>query len=303
MNAASLFGWPAATAQAPGEAIEVVGVPSDSGNSIASGARFGPAAIRTASLAFRPDAAGIDHGDIGNVHGCDWEDVLCQVEEAVEEIVARGSRPIVLGGDHAISYAAVAALRSCRPLNIVWFDAHTDFCAWPESSWHNHKQVLRRIGGLDHVGRILQIGHRGMTYSNEALRFDRMKVVTAGEARTSPAEALLEQLPSGEPVYMSIDIDAVDPRWAPGTGHPVPGGLTVARLGELARLIASNRAVVGVDLMEVNPLLDHREMTGAAAAAILAELVPELMRSREASGSGAGRAELPVLEHSRTEVA
>jgi arginase family enzyme len=212
--------------------------------------------------------------------------VLEQVEASVEAIIRRKSRPVILGGDHAISYAAVAALRDCRPLNIVWFDAHTDFCAWPNESWHNHKQVLRRIAGLDHVGRILQIGHRGITYFDEASRFERLKVVTAGEAQTSGAEAVLEHLPSDEPVYMSIDIDAVDPRWAPGTGHPVPGGLSVARLIELARLIASDRDIVGLDLMEVNPLLDHRDMTGAAAAAILAALVPVLAGPGRAAGFG-----------------
>ncbi|MEA3053930.1 MAG: agmatinase [Sphingomonadales bacterium] len=286
MNVATLFGWPGLNGQPRGNEIEVVGVPSDSGNSIASGARLGPAAIRRASLALRPDAIGIDHGDIGHVHGCDWEDVLEQVEASVEAIIRRKSRPVILGGDHAISYAAVAALRDCRPLNIVWFDAHTDFCAWPNESWHNHKQVLRRIAGLDHVGRILQIGHRGITYFDEASRFERLKVVTAGEAQTSGAEAVLEHLPSDEPVYMSIDIDAVDPRWAPGTGHPVPGGLSVARLIELARLIASDRDIVGLDLMEVNPLLDHRDMTGAAAAAILAALVPVLAGPGRAAGFG-----------------
>jgi agmatinase len=294
MNVASLFGWPGATGQPGGDSIEVVGVPSDSGNSIASGARFGPAAIRRASLALRPDAIGIDHGDIGNVHGCDWEDVLKQVEEAVEAIIRRRSRPIVLGGDHAISYAAVAALRECRPLNILWFDAHTDFCAWPNENWHNHKQVLRRIAGLGHVGRIVQIGHRGITYFDEAVRFDRMKVVTAGEAQKSSAEAVLELLPPEEPIYMSIDIDAVDPRWAPGTGHPVPGGLSVARLSELARKIASNRNVVGLDLMEVNPLLDHQDMTSAAAAAILADLVPELMRPNSGAGAAAGQSAMAL---------
>lgn len=286
MNVVSLFGWPGATGQALGDMIEVVGVPSDSGNSIASGARFGPAAIRQASLALRPDAIGIDHGDIGHVHGCDWEDVLKHVEEAVEAVVRRKSRPIVLGGDHAISYAAVAALRECRPLNIVWFDAHTDFCAWPNASWHNHKQVLRRIAGLGHVGRIMQIGHRGITYFDEASRFDRIRVVTAGQTQRPCIEGILEHLPPDEPVYMSIDIDAVDPQWAPGTGHPVPGGLSVARLSQLARDIASNRLLAGLDVMEVNPLLDHHGMTSAAAAAILAELVPEMMRPASIAGAG-----------------
>ncbi|TGX52434.1 arginase family protein [Sphingomonas gei] len=278
MTVASLFGWPNAAGEPAGDAIEIVGVPSDSGNSIASGARFGPDAIRRASLVLRPDANGIDRGDIGDVHDGDWQDVLERVENAVNAIVRRGSRPVLLGGDHAISYAAVAALRECRPLNILWFDAHTDFCAWPNAHWHNHKQVLRRIAGLDHVARIVQVGHRGITYFDEASRFDRMTVVTARAAREAPAETILEHLPRDEPVYMSIDIDAVDPRWAPGTGHPVPGGLSVARLRRLARVVADNREVVGLDMMEVNPLLDDRDRTSAAAAAILAELVPALMR-------------------------
>lgn len=294
MSEESLFGWPGASGGSPRDSIEVVGVPSDSGNCIASGARLGPAAIRRASRALRPDATGVDHGDIGNVHGCDWQDVLTQVEETVEAIVRRGSRPVVLGGDHAISYAAVAALRERRPLNIVWFDAHTDYCAWPNESWHNHKQVLRRIAGLDHVGRIVQIGHRGITYFDEARRFDRMKVVTARAAQGARTEAILEHLPREEPVYISIDIDAVDPRWAPGTGHPVPGGLSVARLSELALAIARNRPVAGVDMMEVNPLLDHRDMTSAAAAAILAELVPALMGPAGRAEAGAGRPALAV---------
>jgi agmatinase len=296
MNHASLFGWPGSGDQAPRGTIEVVGVPSDSGNSIASGARFGPEAIRRASLALRPDAAGIDHGDVGQVHGCDWEDVLEQVQATVEAIIRRGSRPIIVGGDHAISYAGVAALRERGPLNIVWFDAHTDFCSWREASWHNHKQVLRRIAGLDHVGRIVQIGHRGITYCDEAERFERITVVTAGEARQSPAEAILERLPPDEPIYMSIDIDALDPRWAPGTGHPVPGGLSVARLSELARVIASNRDIAGLDMMEVNPLLDHQGMTSAAAAAILAELAPLLMRPGAAAGIDAGEPAMAVQD-------
>ena len=286
MNGETLFGWPTAAGHPHGHCIEVIGVPSDSGNGFAAGARLGPGAIRRASLASHPGAGGVDHGDIGHVHGCDWEDVLEHVEVGIEAIVRRGSRPIVLGGDHAISYAAVAALRQYRPLNIIWFDAHTDFCTWSNESWHNHKQVLRRIASLKHVGRIVQIGHRGITYFDEASRFDRVKVVTAGAAQRSSGETILEPLPADEPIYMSIDIDAVDPRWAPGTGHPVPGGLTVARLSRLACDIACQRNIVGLDMMEVNPLLDHRGMTSAAAAAILAQVVPLLILPHGAAGFG-----------------
>lgn len=276
MSATTLFAWPIATPDPKGNTIEVIGVRSDAGNSIASGARLGPQAIRRASLNLHPEASGIDHGDIEGPQ----DDVLQRLEEAVEAIARRESVPLILGGDHAISYAPVAALRKRQLLNILWFDAHTDFCAWPNESWHNHKQVLRRIASLSNVGKIVQVGHRGITYFDEASRYSRITVIPAGVAARTGADAVLEQLPADEPLYMSIDIDALDPRWAAGTGHPVPGGLSVAQLADWARAIASRREIAGLDLMEVNPLLDRQDRTSAAAAAILAEIVPALMQYR-----------------------
>ena len=261
----------------------MLGVPSDAGNGIASGARFGPAAIRRASLDLPGrNIAGVDHGDLEFIHDCDWADALVRTQSLIEAIATRGAIPVVLGGDHAISYAAVAALHRAGPLSVVWFDAHTDFCAWPGGDWHSHKQVLRRIAGLPHVERIVQIGHRGITYDDESTRSTRMRVTTAAEAAAMRADALLDQLPPGQPVYISVDIDAVDPRWAPGTGHPVPGGLDVETLGALARAIAAARVVIGLDAMEVNPLLDHRDMTSAAAASILAQIVSGLSERTDA---------------------
>jgi len=274
--ALGLFGWPSAARSAAQRSIEVIGVPSDAANSIASGARFGPEAIRRASLDRAPTGVrGIDRGDLGSMHDRDWEETLVEVERVVGESVARRSLPVVLGGDHAISFAAVAAQRQ-NPISVVWFDAHTDLCEWSGGRWHNHKQVLRRIAGLAHVGAIVQIGHRGITYSDERARCDRMTLFTAGQAPGLRADALLERLPADRPVYISVDIDAVDPRWAPGTGHPVPGGLGVASLCALSRVVASNRRVCGIDLMEVNPLVDRDAMTSVAAATILSEIVSAL---------------------------
>jgi len=279
MNAATLFGWPTDTAVSDRGAVEVIGVPSDFGNGITSGARFGPAAIRKASLAMTCAVAGVDRGDIGRDRRGDWQDVLAEVEQIVGDMIRRRVRPIVLGGDHGISYAAVAAARTFRPLNVVWFDAHTDFCRPTGEDCHDHKQVLHRIAALPHVGQILQVGHRGMTYFDEIARFTRLSVITAREAYGVTTDELLRQLPVDEPVYLSMDIDALDPRWAPGTGHPVPGGFSVARLGELARTIAEHRQVVGIDLMEVNPMLDIDGKTSAAAAALIAVVVPALCRT------------------------
>ncbi|WIG97551.1 arginase family protein [Myxococcus sp. SDU36] len=272
----SLFGWPRAEEGSPRARIEVIGVPSDCGNGGASGARFGPEAIRRASQSFQLEVAGVDRGDLEGVHGHDWAEVLVSAQREIERIVEGDAIPIVLGGDHSISYAAVAALRRHPTLNIVWFDAHTDFCAWSGGRWHDHKQVLRRIAGLGHVGRILQIGHRGITYFDESARSNKMTVMSASAARSAPPESVLEPLPEGEPVYISVDVDAIDPRLAPGTGHPVPGGVSGELIEKMASLIASRRRVVGLDLMEVNPLLDHRDTTSALAARMLAAVAPHL---------------------------
>jgi agmatinase len=276
--AVGLFAWPCTSpADATPGTIEVLGVPSDVGNSIAPGTRFGPEAIRRASVELTPPGTrGIDRGDLGTVHAGDWSDTLIDIERVVSDIVARNGLPVILGGDHAISFAAVAAQRTCGSISVVWFDAHTDLCEWPGALWHNHKQVLRRIAGLPHVERIVQIGHRGLTYHDESTRCERMSVFTSRQASDLTAGALLDRLPTDRAVYISVDIDAVDPRWAPGTGHPVPGGLSVGRLSALAGLIASRRRVCGVDVMEVNPLLDRNAMTSAAAAQILASIASAL---------------------------
>ena len=262
-----LFGWPHGPVS---NGIQVLGVPSDFGNGIASGARFGPEAIRAASMSLpRPTATGADLGDVESVNARDWSRTIEQTRTMVEAIAGRGSVPLLLGGDHAITYAAVAALRGTAPLNIVWFDAHTDFCAWADGDWHNHKQVLRRISTLDHVGQMLQIGHRGITYIDESTQSPRLRVVGTNDATALDARVLLDALPVDEPIYLSVDIDAIDPRWAPGTGHPVPGGLGVERLIELAVAIVSQRRLVGFDLTEVNPMLDIEDITSRAAARII----------------------------------
>ena len=115
-----------------------------------------------------------------------------------------------------------------------------------------------------------------MTYFDEVERFDRLKVVRSSQAQMSCIDAVLEQLPSDEPIYISIDIDVVDPSFAPGTGHPVPGGLSIMDVSALAQAIGSARNVVGIDIVEVNPLLDLRNITSAAAATIISNIVPIL---------------------------
>lgn len=286
-----LFGWPSGNPPVHRQGgIEVIGVPSDIGNAYVSGARLGPAAIREASLALpRPGARGHDRGDVDVFDGADWADVVERARTAVADIVDAGAIPLVLGGDHAVSYAAVSALGRFGAIDIVWFDAHTDFCPLTDPGWHNHKQVLRRIAGLEHVERMLVIGHRGLTYFDESRQWPALDVAGCdGDTGRLPGYWMCGE----RPLYISVDIDVLDPCLAPGTGHPVPGGLDLPTLCGLVRTLASKRRVVGADLMEVNPLLDHAAMTCRAAAGVLSVLADACAPTSATAQAGAGT--LPV---------
>jgi agmatinase len=269
-----LFGWPDDDTRFEERgSVGVIGVPSDFGNAYVSGARLGPSAIRRSSLRVPfPGVGGRDHGDVEVFDGADWVDIIARTRQAVSDIVEACAFPLVLGGDHAVSYAAVSALDRYGPIDIVWFDAHTDFCPWDDTDWHNHKQVLRRIAALDHVGRMLVVGHRGITYFDESQQWPNLEVAgfpPSGSPPCIPAAWLRGE----RRVYISIDIDVLDPCTAPGTGHPVPGGLELETLCEMVRSVVHEREVVGADLMEVNPSLDYAGMTSTAAAEVLSVLV------------------------------
>jgi agmatinase len=290
-----LFDWASGSASLSRQGgIEVVGVPSDFGNTYVSGTRLGPTAIRRSSLRLpRPTVHGHDHGDIEVFDGADWVDIIERVRRSVSDIVAAGAFPLVLGGDHAVSYAVVSALDRIGPMDIVWFDAHTDFCRWEEADWHNHKQVLRRIAGLPYVERILVIGHRGVTYFDESQQWPTINVVgcpSQGQSMSIPDVWLRSE----RPLYLSIDIDVLDPCTAPGTGHPVPGGLDLETLCALIRTLSLDRRVVGADVMEVNPSLDYVEMTSMAAAKALSVLVNAVARQRSSAPADAASFTLSV---------
>lgn len=271
-----LFGW-SRDVDTIGPGIVALGVPSDVGNGAGSGARLGPAAIRAASLALAaPALQALDLGDVRQLDEMDWSDAIQRIEMIVGTVIDAGGLPLMLGGDHSVSYSAIAAIARRQRVNIVWLDAHTDCCAWQGGATHNHKQVLRRCASLPGVGRIVQVGHRGITYHDERQQVPALQVVPARQAQTLQAEALLDLLPAAEPVYLSVDIDVLDPQLAPGTGHPVPGGLDVGTVCRLAAAIARCRPLAGLDLTEVNPLLDINGSTAMAAATVLDSVVRAL---------------------------
>jgi agmatinase len=273
----SLFGWPEQR-QAPPEAgaLCVIGAPSDHGNVISRGSARGPDAIRLASLdSASPAAQGLDLGDVDRSDSPDPETYMDRVAAAAYGLSERGLCPLLLGGDHSITYAPVSMLARSRDLCLVWFDAHTDFSPWSGRTFHNHKQVLRRIAELEGVSRIVQIGYRGITVGDERSLGANASVVTTARARLLDEPALLALVPAYLPCYVSIDIDVVDPFWAPGTSAPVPDGLLPRQVEALLRTLVRHREIVGADLVEVNPALDLGSTTSRVAAELLGAIVGE----------------------------
>ncbi|HZT87801.1 MAG TPA: agmatinase [Stellaceae bacterium] len=267
-------------------AICVAGIPYDLGTSNRPGSRFGPAAIRQASrmlvdgdhpvAEFHPAAGGLaDIGDFAIAHG----DVMGSLR-AIETQAAEISHLVALGGDHSVTLPLLRALaRRTGPLGLVHFDAHVD--TWPESFGltHGHGSPFYHAieEGLVDPRRTVQVG----------IRSPLQKAVhdwTIGKGVTIlPAEDVHEQGPSaiaqriraavGEgPVYLTFDIDALDPAFAPGTGTPEIGGLATWQAQAILRRLAGLN-FRGMDVVEVSPPYDHAEITALAAATIAWEYI------------------------------
>lgn len=274
MATSTLFGWPRRQISAcESGRLCIMGAPSDRGNSIARGTADGPEVIRRVSLGLDPPAvSGFDWGDIETHAATDQASFMSRVADTIELIDQTKLCPLLLGGDHSITFAPVSTLQRSRDICLVWFDAHTDFSPWAGQGSHNHKQVLRRISGLEGVRRIVQIGYRGITTGDERQLGSKAVVVTTARARVLSPRMLLGLIPANLPCYISIDIDAVDPLWAPGTSARVPDGLRPVELRAMLRTIVRNRNVAGVDLVEVNPKLDVQEATSVMAAGLIREI-------------------------------
>lgn len=273
-GAPSLFDWPRVGGSAEAGRVAALGVATDAGNGLSQGARDGPAGVRRASRAFAPPRAGVDYGDVAGRPGEDLADVLDGLGVALDAILASGRRPLIIGGDHSLSYVPIERIQRTGDIVVVWFDAHTDFSPWRGGGSHDHKQVLRRVTTLPGVRRVVQVGYRGYTLHDESRLGDSVVVIAPGSAEVrETAESLIDAVPLELPCYLSVDIDMVDPRWAPGTSAPVPGGVSPQFLAALMLELVSRRSVVGVDLVEINPRLDHGGLTAHLGAWLLWRLL------------------------------
>jgi len=269
----------------------VYGIPFDTATSFRTGPRFGPEAIRSASSLLRPynpalevnvvEALSIvDYGDLPVSPG-DTERTYAQIEEALAPIVDAGVFPVALGGDHSITPAELRALaRRHGPMALVQLDSHGDVWEAYFGQKYFHGTTFKRAveEGLLDAGSSVQAGMRGSLYGAQDLEDARelgFTVLSTDELRDlGPAGygELVRAQAGTRPVFVSFDIDFLDPAFAPGTGTPESGGLLSRELlGVLRGFVGMN--VVGADVVEVAPAYDHAQITGIAASHVLYELI------------------------------
>ena len=293
-----------------GADVVVLGAPFDGGTSHRPGARFGPMAIRTTdylphdgsrpSLALRTDGLRDlvvrDAGDVEMYSG-DVETALGALERAVETVVRAGALPVVLGGDHSVTWAdatGVANVLGHGRVSMIHFDAHADTGDVEFGSLWGHGQPMRRLieSGALRGDRFLQVGLRGYWPGPETLSWmagQRMRSYEMTEIghrglATCLTEASATATDDCDGVFLSVDIDVCDPGHAPGTGTPEPGGLTARELLDAVRRICLELPVVGIDVVEVSPPYDHAEVTAALANRVVLEALSAIARRRRDDG-------------------
>jgi agmatinase len=289
-----------------GADVVILGAPYDSGTSYRSGARFGPMAIRSTdylphdgsrpslALGVDPlvDMRVLDAGDIV-MPPTETKQSLDRLENAVAAVCAAGAIPVILGGDHTIAWsdiAGVARHHGQGRVSVVHFDAHADTGEEQWGSLYGHGTPMRRLieSGAARGDRFLQIGLRGYWpepatlawMAEQGMRwFEMSEVVERGlDACLTEAEAIAVDDCDG--VFLSIDVDVVDPGMAPGTGTPEPGGLTGRQLLDSVRRLCLNLPVVGIDVVEVAPAYDTADVTAMLANRVVLEALSGIAARR-----------------------
>jgi agmatinase len=279
--------------------IAVVGIPFDAGASYRPGARFGPAHIRESSRLLRPynpaqDASPfalaqvVDAGDIA-VNPFNIELAVEQIEEGIEELLDGGMRLMTLGGDHTIAYPILKALHKKHgPITVIHFDAHLDTWDTYFGAPLTHGTPFRRASedGFIDLDSCLHVGIRGPLYATTDLSDDKklgFEVLTSIDMDKLGVEGVIKRMLNrvgSKPVYVSIDVDVLDPAFAPGTGTPEMGGLSSREMLALLRSLETVN-LVGADIVEVSPQYDNAQITGIAAAHMAYELITLMARSKK----------------------
>ncbi len=277
--------------------VAVVGIPYDEATAMRPGSRQAPRAIRDASGRFgflgkgrnssgffdinrdRTLMSGVrivDCGDVDVIY-FDLARNFRLIEEKISAILKQDCLPVILGGDHSISYPVLRAYAQHAPLTVILVDAHLDYRDEIMGLKYTNNSPFRRAMELDFVTQIVSFGIRGIKSTDRDLR-DSLKhgnlVFSNYDVFENGIDELLARLPDSlGNYYLSIDIDGLDPGIAPGTESPEAEGLGFTHVKHLVQGLAERGRLVGVDLVEVNPYLDHAELTQHIAVQLLIEVI------------------------------
>jgi agmatinase len=284
-----------------GADVAVLGIPIDTASSYRVGTRFGPRAIREVSMFHGFGAEGVfdfedevtyltgeevkivDAGDSDVIYA-DTKRSLANAELAVRALLDAGTMPYILGGDHAITMATIAAYSNEKPIHIVHLDAHFDFIDERNGISWGHGSPMRRASEMAHVKGITTLGPHNMASVNkkdyEAAKAYGTHVVPLRKFRAVGAKAALAHISDSERIYVSIDIDSFDPSIAPGTATISHGGFTYYEAKDLLREVAKRFDVVGVDFVEVSPPYDPSGITSLLAARTSLDFIGSIFHER-----------------------
>jgi len=271
--------------------VAIEGVPFDTGVSYRPGARFGPIAVRQASRLLRGYHPGLDVMPFTTQQVVDAGDIACtpfdiaeaisQIEAGAKDLLRFATKIVTIGGDHTIALPLMRALHEVHgPMALLHFDAHLDTWDAYFGAAYTHGTPFRRAWeeGLLLEATSMHVGTRGPIFTPQDLVDDAgfgFKIISSMELAETGVATSIERIKErvGEsPLYVSIDIDVLDPAFAPGTGTPEAGGLTSRELLQILRGLRDTN-IVGADVVEVAPAYDHAELTAIAASHVTYEFV------------------------------
>jgi agmatinase len=283
--------------------IAVLGVPTDEGTPWKPGARFAPRKIREMSVRYAgygPTQSQLGYYDVeddrryleyerkhARITDCGDVDIIYtnvrktfdNVTRDVKRILRAGAFPVIIGGDHAVTYPVVRAYE--ERLNVVHFDAHLDYRPFVHGVQWANGNPIRNVSQLKTCHHIVQVGIRSLRTSQSDVQDSRARgndIVTIPDFRRRGHAAVVDRLPKNEPVYVSIDIDVLDLPLVPGCSSSEVNGLSYDELRQTLFAIAQSREVIGFDLVEVNPMIDvASDNTSLIAAQLIVEFLGRIV--------------------------
>ncbi|WP_294926522.1 agmatinase [uncultured Paracoccus sp.] len=286
--------------------IAVLGAPFDFGTQFRAGARFGPRAVREASTLFSFGHAGaydheddctylgsdlriVDIGDADIIH-TDTAKSHANIRTGVQAILDAGAFPVVIGGDHSVNIPCIEAFEGRGDIHILQIDAHLDFVDERHGVRTGHGSPLRRAAEKSYVTGLTQVGIRNVSSTTkdgyDAARAIGSDILSVRQMRALGPQGVIDRIPEGVRVYVTLDIDGFCPSIAPGTGTPSHGGFLYYEVLEMLQALAHRHEVVGIDLVEVAPDYDRTGSTAILAAQVLLNFLGFVFHARGKKKAG-----------------